>query len=171
MTANTVRPTTKAITPKFIALTVGATMLATLTAMALSALFVGGNRSYSSQPDWAVVVHVGTVVPALFLGIAVMAMRKGTAMHKRLGRVWAVLMMVTAISSFWLQGLFGGIGPIHIFSVMTLVSIPRSIWAIRQGNVKVHERAMTGPFIGLCVAGAFSFIPGRLMGNLAAVLL
>jgi uncharacterized membrane protein len=49
--------------------------------------------------------------------------------------------------------------------VITLISIPRGIIAIRQGNIRAHERAMTGPFIGLCVAGAFSFIPGRVMGN------
>jgi uncharacterized membrane protein len=133
--------------------------------MLLAFAFADPSRSNESQPHWAVVIHLATVIPAFFLGIVVMRMKKGTQMHRILGRIWGMLMIVTAIDSFWLQGLFGGIGPIHIFSVITLISIPRGIIAIRQGNIRAHERAMTGPFIGLCVAGAFSFIPGRVMGN------
>lgn len=159
-------PRSNPITPKFIVTTIAGTIALTLGAMALAMAFAGPSRAESVQPDWALGLHLVTVIPAFFLGIAVMLMKKGTNAHKMLGKIWAVLMMVTAISSFWLQGLFGGIGPIHIFSVMTLVSIPRAIWAIRKGNVKIHQRVMTGPFIGLCVAGAFSMIPGRVMGNL-----
>lgn len=153
------------ITPKFVIATTLGTIALTLGAMALALAFAGPSRGSDSQPHWAVVIHLATVIPAFFIGIVVMTMKKGTAAHRLLGRFWGMLMMITAIDSFWLQGLFGGIGPIHIFSVMTLISIPRGIIAIRKGNVKVHERAMTGPFIGLCVAGAFSFIPGRIMGN------
>lgn len=154
------------ITPKFVVMTIVITIALTLGAMAIAMAFDTPSRAESVQPDWALGLHLVTVIPAFFLGIAVMLMKKGTNAHKMLGKIWALLMMVTAISSFWLQGLFGGIGPIHIFSVMTIVSIPRAIWAIRKGNVKVHQRAMTGPFIGLCVAGAFSMIPGRVLGNL-----
>lgn len=153
------------ITPRFVILTTAATIAVTLGMLALAFTIAGPSQSSDSQPHWAVVLHLTTVLPAFFIGIVVMTMKKGTALHRKLGRAWGVLMMVTALSSFWLQGLFGGIGPIHIFSVMTLVSIPRGILAIRKGNVKVHERAMTGPFIGLCVAGAFSLIPGRIIGN------
>lgn len=162
---------TNPITPAFIAGTVVMTIILTLGAMAAAYSFAGPSRSSDLQPDWAVGLHLATVIPAFFLGIAVMVMKKGTSAHKMLGRVWAMLMVITAISSFWLQGLFGGIGPIHIFSVMTLVSIPRAIWAVRKGDIKTHQRAMTGPFIGLCVAGAFSFIPGRIMGNLVMSML
>lgn len=159
------------ITAKFVVVTVIGTTLLTLGALAIALTFAGPSRSNALQPDWAVTVHLATVIPAFFLGCAVMLMKKGTRSHRMLGRIWAMLMMVTAITSFWLQGLFGGIGPIHIFSVMTLVSIPRAIWAIRKGDVKVHQRAMTGPFIGLCVAGAFSFLPGRILGNMVIALL
>lgn len=162
---------TNPITPAFIARTVALTVTFTLGAMAIAYSFAGPSRSGDLQPDWAVGLHLATVIPAFGLGIAVMVMKKGTSAHKMLGRVWAMLMMVTAISSFWLQGLFGGIGPIHIFSVMTLVSIPRAIWAVRKGDIKTHQRAMTGPFIGLCVAGAFSFIPGRIMSDLLMALM
>lgn len=161
----TATPSANPITPKFVIATTAGTIVLTLVAMALAFAIAGPTQSSDSQPHWAVVLHLTTVLPAFFIGIVVMTMKKGTALHRKLGRAWGMLMMATALSSFWLQGLFGGIGPIHIFSVMTLISIPRGIIAIRKGNVKVHERAMTGPFIGLCVAGAFSLIPGRVMGN------
>jgi uncharacterized membrane protein len=134
--------------------------------------FISGEATFSfGYAPTALAIHLGTVIPALFLGGAMFMMRKGTALHKILVRVWAVLMMTTAISSFWLQGMTGGIGLIHIFSVITLVSIPRAIWAIRKGDVEAHRQAMTGPYVGLVVAGLFSFLPGRMMGDLAFALL
>ncbi len=166
----TATPSASPITPRFVIATTAATIAFTLAVMALALVIAGPRQSSESQPHWAVVIHLATVLPAFFLGIVVMTMKKGTPLHRMLGRIWGVLMMVTAIDSFCLQGLFGGIGPIHIFSVMTLISIPRGIIAIRRGNMKVHERAMTGPFIGLCVAGAFSLIPGRIMGNVLLTL-
>lgn len=152
----------------FIIASIAFAVLGTLTFMAAASVISGGARITYDDTPWALFIHVGTVIPALLLGVPVLVMKKGTVLHKMLGRIWTMLMMTTAISSFWLQGLIGTIGPIHIFSVMTLVSIPRAIWAIRNGDVLTHQRAMTGPYIGLIVAGLFSFLPGRLMGQLVA---
>ena len=152
--------------PSFILGCIAFATLGTLTLMAAASVISGSVRiSYADTP-WALIIHVSTVVPALLLGGPILIMKKGTALHKALGRVWAVLMMTTALSSFWLQGLVGTIGPIHIFSVITLVSIPRAIWAIRNGDIVTHQRAMVGPYIGLLVAGLFAFMPGRTMGEL-----
>lgn len=134
--------------------------------IAAAALISGSATVDWAMVPWALIIHVGTVVPALILGVPVLLMKKGTALHKRLGRIWATLMMVTAVSSFWLQGLIGTVGPIHIFSVITLISIPRAILAIRRGDVITHQRAMIGPYIGMFIAGFFSFMPGRLLGDL-----
>ena len=170
MTTVTLNADRKAFSPAFVIGSIAFATLGTLVLMAMAALISGGARiSYDSAPI-ALTIHVGTVVPALFLGGVIAVMRKGTRLHKILGRTWATLMMITAISSFWLQGLVGGIGPIHIFSVITLISIPRAIWAIRKGNVLVHKRAMMGPYLGLVVAGLFSFLPERLMGQIALAL-
>lgn len=39
-----------------------------------------------------------------------------------------------------------------------------AIYAVRRGKVQAHRRAMTGMFVGgLLVAGALTFLPGRLM--------
>ena len=156
----------KAMSPGFVIGSIAFAALGTLVFMAAAQMISGGQtRGYGDAP-WALAIHVGTVVPALFLGAPILLMKKGTRLHKVLGRIWATLMMTTAVSSFWLTGLTGGIGPIHIFSVTTLLSIPWAIYNARKGNFIAHQRAMTGPYIGLFIAGLFSFLPGRMMGNL-----
>jgi uncharacterized membrane protein len=171
MTPDLNRVARPAFTPAFIVGSIAFAVLGTLVFMAAAAMMSAGTKiSYNDTP-WALMIHVGTVIPALFLGGPVLLMKKGTRLHKSLGRLWATLMMITAFSSFWLHGLIGTIGPIHIFSVVTLISIPRAVWAIRRGDIVTHQRAMTGPYIGLVIAGLFSFLPGRLMGALAFGLL
>lgn len=163
-------PASRPIGPRFILGSIAFAALGTLTLMAAASLMSGEARLNYETPPWALFIHVGTVIPALFLGAPVLLMKKGTPLHKMLGRIWATLMIITSISSFWLHGLTGGIGPIHIFSVVTLVSIPYAIYCARKGEIAAHQRAMTGPYIGLVVAGLFSFMPGRLMGELAMAL-
>lgn len=163
------RPT--AITPAFIFGSIAFAVLGTLLFMASAALISGGARINYDATPWALRIHVTTVIPALFLGGPILWMPKGTPLHKLLGRIWAMLMVTTAISSFWLQGLVGSIGPIHFFSVITLISIPRAIYCARKGDIVGHQRSMTGPYIGLLIAGLFSFLPDRMMGQIAFALL
>lgn len=159
---------TSALTPPFIIGSIGFAALGTLVFMAAASMMNGGRLEDRGYAELALAIHLGTVIPALFLGAWMMVARKGTRLHRLLGRIWAILMLTTSIASFGLTGLTGGIGPIHIFSVVTLVSVPWAIIAVRRGNIIAHQRAMTGPYIGLVVAGLFSFLPGRLMGNLVA---
>ena len=58
----------------------------------------------------------------------------------------------------------GGFSLIHLLSGWTIISLPMAIYAVRRGKVQAHRRAMTGMFVGgLLVAGALTFLPGRLM--------
>lgn len=164
------------LSAKNIILGAGATILATLVLMALVSLsggFVSGTEAAVARTriNLPIIIHLSTVIPAIPLGAYVLWRKKGDWLHKIMGRIWGVLMIVTAISSFWIgrpgSGLGGtGLSFIHIFSIVTLVSIPMGIWAIRKGDVVGHYRAMQGPYIGLLIAGLFAFIPGRLLGNL-----
>jgi uncharacterized membrane protein len=156
----------RAMSPGFILGSITFAVLGTLVFMAAAQLFSGGKPSGYGDAPFALMLHVGTVIPALFLGAPVLLMKKGTPLHKALGRIWASLMITTSISSFWLTGLTGGIGPIHIFSAVTLVSIPWAVICARKGDFVRHQRAMIGPYIGLFIAGLFAFLPGRMMGNL-----
>jgi uncharacterized membrane protein len=137
----------------------------TLLTATLTALSFGMAPSTRSEAmSLALIIHLGTVLPALPLGAYILLSRKGGRVHRLLGRTWAGMMMVTAISSFWLTS-NGGLSPIHIFSVMTLVSIPMAVVAIRRGHVERHRRAIMGVYIGLVIAGAFAFLPGRLLNT------
>jgi uncharacterized membrane protein len=109
-------------------------------------------------------VHAAAAVLALTIGASVLLLRKGTLAHKRLGATWALLMLVTAATSFAITSIIPGhFSPIHILSIVTLVAIPYAIWQRRRGNIKAHATAMILTFAGLFIAGIFTLVPGRLM--------
>lgn len=114
----------------------------------------------------ALYIHLFTVIPAVPLGAFVLWGRKGGRTHRLLGRIWGALMMVTALSTFWLQSLSGGWSFIHLFSVLTLVSIPLAVWNARRGNIRAHRSAMRGVYAGLISAGLLAMVPGRTLGTL-----
>ena len=117
------------------------------------------------SPAWSIAIHLATAIPALPLGAYVLWSRKGDRKHCMLGRIWAALMLITAIDSFWIREVTGHIGPIHIFAVITLIAVPRGIYAIRKGNVAGHKRAMLYSYIGLCTAFAFALNPQLRLGH------
>ena len=115
--------------------------------------------------SWIVKLHVAGAVSALVIGTIILFRRKGSGLHKTLGWSWVIAMAVAAISSLWITGLNGDSWSIiHLLSGWTVIALPMAIWAIRNRKVEAHRRAMTGMFIdGLLVAGALTFLPGRLM--------
>ena len=153
------------------AITIGITAVLTI----LSMLFGGFGSGSPAAPQARVfslpiMIHLATVVPAFLLGPVVLLRRKGDATHRLLGRVWVCLMLVTAISSAFIRtpgaGIAGtGFSFIHAFTVWTLVSVPLAVRAARQGRIAAHRGMMTGLYAGLVIAGAFSFLPGRLLGS------
>lgn len=146
-----------------ILLVAAATTLLTFTLMALSFGFSPG-PGRQTEITLPLIIHLGTVLPALPLGAYVLISRKGGRRHRLLGRIWSGMMVTTAVSSFWLGE--NGLSFIHLFSVMTLVSVPLGIFWIRRGEVERHRRAMVYVYVGLVVAGLFSFVPGRLLAGL-----
>jgi uncharacterized membrane protein len=99
----------------------------------------------------ALPVHLVGALIALPLGAFVLWRPKGTPAHKALGRMWVAVMMVVAISSYWLRTLSGGFSFIHLLSVLTIVALPLGIMQARKGNIPAHLRAMRGVYIGLVV--------------------
>ncbi len=121
----------------------------------------------------AVQAHLVSVLLALPLGISQLVLRKGTGRHRIVGYVWLGLMVFTALVSFAVHTINpGGLSPIHIFSVLTLVAAPGIAWSARHGQVARHRRAVLGLIIGgLVIAGLFTFAPGRILGELLGRLL
>ena len=119
----------------------------------------------------AVQIHVAAALLSVLLGIAMFALRKGTPLHKALGRAWVTAMLVVAIGSFWITGLAGktSFSPIHALSAFTVVSLGVAIWAIRTGRRVLHRNFMVGTFLGLVAAGAGTLIPGRILARVVGI--
>ncbi len=153
------------------ALIAGAAVLASAAAAAGVA---GLPAVHAHAPDLALLaaappqvkVHLAAALVALGIGAALLIGVKGSRLHRTLGWSWVAAMAVTAISSLLIKSAFapGHFGPIHLLSGWTLIALPMGVYAARRHNVARHRRTMTALFVGgLIVAGAFTFLPGRLM--------
>lgn len=114
----------------------------------------------------AIPLHAFAAMAALVLGAVQLAGPKGTLPHRALGWVWAALMLVVALSSFWIHQirLVGPWSPIHLLSIFSLVMLVLGIMAARTRNIRRHRITMISIFFGaLVIAGLFTFMPGRIM--------
>ncbi len=112
----------------------------------------------------AIKFHLAAAVLAVGLGSAVLVMCKGTLAHKWAGWVWVGAMLAVALSSFAITSISPGhYSPIHILSIITLISLPAAIWLRRRGQIRAHAITMISTFSGLLIAGLFTLVPGRLL--------
>ena len=114
-------------------------------------------------------LHLATILPAFVLGTHLLISRKGTAWHKLLGKIYMLLMLVTALVTLFMPAevgtrLFNHFGYIHFFSVWTLFAVASAYIAVRQGNIKGHKYSMIGLYCGgILIAGSLAFSPNRLI--------
>lgn len=122
---------------------------------------------FAAQPI-VLQLHVLAALGTVALGGLIFSMRKGRTFHRTAGWIWVVLMATTAVSSLFIVGLNGDVWSlIHLLSGWVLITLPIGVWAARKHRVDVHRKTMTGIFVGgSLVAGAFTFLPGRLMWQL-----
>jgi uncharacterized membrane protein len=116
----------------------------------------------------AIAVHLTTILLALPLGVSQLVLPKGTLRHRTLGYAWLALMSLTALVSFGIHSINkGGFSPIHLLSILTLTLVPVIVLRARRQDVKGHRDAVLGLMIGgLVIAGAFTFLPSRILGQL-----
>jgi uncharacterized membrane protein len=114
----------------------------------------------------AIPLHAFAAMTAFVLGVVQLAAPKGTLPHRTLGWIWVGVMMLVAVSSFWIHQirLIGPWSPIHLPSIFTLVTLPLGVWMAHRHRVADHRRIMILIFSGaLVIAGAFTLVPGRIM--------
>ncbi len=113
-----------------------------------------------------VTIHIFSAFSALVLGTLLLSRRlKGDRAHRIAGWTWVVLMFTVAASSLWIPA-FMKLSWIHVFTLITLVSLPLGIYRARTHDVKGHRGTMIGVFTGgLVIAGLFTLVPGRFLGN------
>ncbi|MBX3593065.1 DUF2306 domain-containing protein [Sphingomonas sp.] len=138
-----------------------------LCAYALIRGLLGLAPSHGAAREWAIRLHLATVLPAVPLGAWVMLARKGTPRHRTLGKLWLVLMVVTALSTLFIRHVNGGsLSWIHLFVPLTLHGAWKTIATARAGNIAKHRANLVGMYLGaLMIPGVFAFLPGRLMGS------
>ncbi|AUC81667.1 DUF2306 domain-containing protein [Lacinutrix sp. Bg11-31] len=117
--------------------------------------------------EFLMFTHLFTVLPAFILGTISLILKKGTQLHKVLGRMYMLLMLFTALVTLFMPAAVGPtvlshFGWIHLFSFLTLYTVPTAYIAIKKGNIKSHKRKMILLYFGaIIIAGAFTFMPGR----------
>lgn len=118
-----------------------------------------------TQASPAIQIHLVTALAALIFGTIMWLRPKGTKSHKYLGRAFIMMMVVTAISAYFIRTLAdGSFSWIHIFVPITLIGSWQVVSSIRKGNIKKHKAHVRNMFFAaLLIPGAFSFMPGRTM--------
>src|SRR5712671_1834835 len=115
-------------------------------------------------------VHALAAITAFAIGVVQLTAPKGTVPHRLIGWSWVMLMLTVALSSLFIHKirLWGPWSPIHLLSILVLVTLPLAVWRAHQHDVRRHRNAMTALFMGaLVIAGVFTFLPGRIMHAVA----
>jgi uncharacterized membrane protein len=135
---------------------------AVIVALGKAALGMVDNLDhYAKLP---IMIHVAAVLPTIPLGGWLLLARKGTALHKQLGKLWLVLMLITATSAIFIQT-SGGFSWIHLFVPMTFHAAWKVMATARRGAIQAHKRHLVITYLtALMLPGIAAFlIPGRMM--------
>jgi len=115
-------------------------------------------------------IHAFAAMGAFALGLVQFAAPKGTLPHRTTGWIWVVLMVFVSGSAFFIHEIrvWGPWSRIHFLAIFTLVMLPLAVIHARRHQVVQHKSRMIGIFVGgLLIAGAFTFLPGRIMNAVA----
>ena len=74
-------------------------------------------------------IHAFAAMAAFALGVVQLSAPKGTLPHRTIGWVWVALMLVVAVSAFFIHTirLWGPWSPIHLLAIFTLVMVPLAV--------------------------------------------
>ena len=114
----------------------------------------------------AIQIHVIAVALAIVLMPLQLVLMRGGYAHRMVGRVWMIAMAVTALSSFFISTLkwVGPFSPLHVLSIVSLVSLGIAWHAARRGDYTTHMWTVLSLVIFAPVgAGIFTLLPGRIM--------
>ncbi len=127
------------------------------------------NFALFSETTPTILLHLILALLALVFGAIQLICKKGTAIHRALGYVWVIAMVVICLSSFWIKtimpnGIFWGFSPIHLLSIWVLFQLARGVYFARKHETARHRICMIYTYVGgLLIAGAFTLMPGRFL--------
>jgi uncharacterized membrane protein len=126
-----------------------------------------------------IAVHMTAALAATTIGPVAIWARRGRlqrpTLHRRIGYTWVLLMVVTALTALFIRDFrlpnLAGFTWIHLFIPATLGALFVAFARLRAGDIKGHRKSMQGLYVGAClVAGGFTLLPGRYLGNLLRTL-
>ncbi len=127
------------------------------------------------QMSPVIAVHMTAALLAIATGPVALWARKGATqrpkLHRAFGYAWVSLMLVAATSAIFIRDYrlpnIAGYTPIHVLIPVVYFSLLGSFRALAQGNIVRHKKIMQGLYVGAClVAGGFTLLPGRYLGDL-----
>ena len=98
--------------------------------------------------------------------------KKGGKSHRLWGKGYALLITFSSLVSIFLDTYvgptwLGHFGYIHLLSLLTIVTVPYSLWQLKRGRLHSHQRSMQFLYwTGLLIAGGFTLFPGRYLHSL-----
>ena len=122
-----------------------------------------------------IAIHMTAAISATIIGPFAMwarlGMTKRPKLHRAFGYAWVTMMIVTAATAIFIRSGLGfnlyGFSPIHLLVPLTFFSLFGAFRFLAQGNIAGHRKNMISLYIGAClVAGFFTFMPGRFLGDL-----
>ena len=122
-----------------------------------------------------IAIHMSAALAAVATGPVALWARKGRLqrpkLHRAFGYTWVTLMVVTALSAVFIRDFrlpnIAGYTPIHLFIPLALLGLVKAFRALARGQIALHQKLMTRTYINTClIAGVFTFLPGRYLGQL-----
>ena len=113
--------------------------------------------------------HATLALLAVPLGLYILLTKKGTKLHRILGRIWVTFLITVSLTAIFIQAINPGqYSLIHLLIPWTIGSLIYSIWNIKKFEKTRIERykfahmySMIGIYVGaLLIAGAFTLMPG-----------
>jgi|AntRauTorcE11898_2_1112593.scaffolds.fasta_scaffold38644_2 uncharacterized membrane protein len=101
--------------------------------------------------------HTIVSIVAMISGGIIFFYTKGTSLHRKIGYTYVISMLLCLLTSFFIYDMFGGFGPFHILSIVSLVTISIGIffpvWGRSVNGWQIHHYFwMSYSYVGLWMA-------------------
>jgi uncharacterized membrane protein len=99
--------------------------------------------------------HVAAALAALAFGLMVLAMRKGTHLHRAIGMGYAMAMLAVNVTALSIYRLTGHFGPFHALAVLSMPTIVAGVAVVMlslRNWLPKHYRMMSFSYLGLLAA-------------------
>lgn len=120
-------------------------------------------------------IHLIFCSVALITGTSILILVKGSVIHKRIGYVYSLSMLIVNGTAFGLYHLFGRLGPFHIAALISLLTLVAGMFPVllrTKSWLNYHLAFMYYSVIGLYAAFASEVIvriPGIAFGPAVGV--